>query len=212
MVNQAPDRFYVNLAGPDEEKVKTLLHQATNLWNCLVTHIGDTVLDIARSDGDQKEIETAIHDIVMMAYQFLIHGQDIGVRFAVADIWKHRIRHIKKLPHDIKINRVCDLIQAYHHVHKKHRDRVEYPYVPKVKIKGSTETVRFSSKSWDIQNDRVKLDLHSEVLTFRVPGIDQIKHKPSSLTLTKKRPSRSKSIQPVEGVTRSKYFVSLSAV
>lgn len=210
MGNQVSNRFYIDPPQQEREKIKFALRQATNLWNCLVSHIGDEVTSIARSKGDSESIEKMIHDIVMMAYKYLILGEDVGIDFPVTDSWRSRIKYIKKLPETVCHSRMLDLIQAYIYVHRKYSADIDYPYAPKCKIKGSTETMRFTWPNFTIDNGiTTLLMVDGSSMRFNIDGIERIEKKPVSITVTKKRASRSKSIEIDAGKTRSQFFVSL---
>ena len=210
---QVSNRFYIDPPQAERDKIKFALRQATNLWNCLVSHVGDEVIAIARTNGDSATIEKMIHDIVMMAYNYLILGEDVGVDFPVDDSWCNRIRYIRRLPPAVRYNRVMDLIQSYIYVHRKHVAGIDYPYYPKMKVKGSTETMRFCWPDFAIENGRATLLMacnEPSAINFNIEGIERLEKKPISITVTKKRASRSKNIQISEGETRSQFFVSLA--
>lgn len=203
-------RFYVDLPESTQKGVRFFLRQTTMLWNCLVAHIGQDVLEITRSHQDSEQTMTFIKDMVNSAYRILILGEDLGISFTMAPHWKRQIKYIRKLPRDVMDNRVNDLIDTYCYAHKKHVEGEEYPYFPRLKECGSTETMRFNPCSWENKGNEVTLKLKGGPLTITIPGFDKVEPGMYQLTFTKKRPARTREAICTNGVKETSLYVTLS--
>ena len=210
-MDSVKNRFYVDLNESAEKEIRLLLSHTTNLWNCLVYHIGDAVLEIARSSKDAAVVIPQIRNTVTAAYRILVLEEDLGIPFQLSDVWKQRMRAVRELPGEVAVNRMEDLIQAYIYVHKKYGDGREYPYAPSLKQRGSTRTIRFLEKDWSVSGDMVELDLDGKKISFRVKGISGVEKGRCSLTITKKRPARMKDFVPDDGCKATSFHISLSA-
>lgn len=209
-MDSVKNRFYVDLDESTEKEIRLLLNHTTNLWNCLVYHIGDTILEIARSSKDSDVVIPQIRNTIQAAYRILVLEEDLGIPFEVADSWKQRMRQVRGQLGDIALSRMEDLIQAYIYVHKKYGDGTEYPYAPSLKQRGSTRTIRFLEKDWSKTGDTIELNLDGKKISFQVKGIADIDKGTSSLTITKKRPARMKDFPPEDGSKATSFHISLS--
>lgn len=210
-MDSVKNRFYVDLDEVAEKEIRLLLSHTTNLWNCLVYHIGDAVLEIARSSKDSSVVVPQIRTTIEAAYRILVLDEDLGIPFTMTDVWKHRMRMVRELPGDVAVNRMEDLIQAYIYVHRKFGDGTDYPYAPSLKQRGSTRTIRFLEKDWSKTGDRVEVSLGDKKINFHVKGIGNIEKGHSSLTITKKRPARMKDFLPEDGSKATSFHISISA-
>lgn len=209
-MDSVKNRFYVALDSRDMKEIRGLLRQTTNLWNCLVYHVGEAVLEVARSSKDTAAILPQIDTMVKDAYRILILEEDLGIPFEHTEDWKIRVKQIRELPTGVAMNRVDDLVQAYRYAHTKYGDGTEYPYAPSTKVRGSTQTARFSPKDWSKNGDIVKLNLGDRFLIFPVEGIGEVEDGKFSLTITKKRLSRTRAQEITNGIEATSLYISLS--
>lgn len=213
MERQPVIRYFVHFTQEQESRVKFLLRQTTNLWNCIITYVGTETEALARSSSD-PEIPDQIKEIIALAYQFLVERKDIGIDFNVSADWKSVLNYVREVPESALVNRVNDLISAYHRAHvyiQNNKDKTEESvneHIPTFKSKTSTKTVRFNSSDYSVIKDVVKIKLKKGSLEFQVHGLDKVDFSiPHTLTITKKRPSRSRAEYPGEEVSR--YFITL---
>lgn len=211
-MSATPSRFYVELDEKSKKDVRFLLRQTTNLWNCMVTHIGESVLETIRSQDNvsSEAIMGSVDELVHIAYRILILGQDLGVDFRINDYWHQRVAYIRKIPRSVQENRIHDLIQSYRYAHFKYMMGSPYPYVPGIKIAGSTETARFNAGQWRLDGNMITITYGQQEVSFKVRNAALIPTSSCKMTLTKKRPGRIKPTHGEEDHKSTSFYVTFT--
>ncbi len=213
-MGQSDCRYYLDMAPDVEKEVRFLLRQTSNLWNCIISHIGDVLLEVSRS-YDADDARTKIKILTDSAFDILILGKNTEPGFTLAPFWKKQLRHVRSLPDEVMQARLRDMVESYCYAQRKFAEGVDWPSVPGLKKEGSTETFCIPPGMWKIvDGDRVVITIGEKVVTVKAAGVSSLVGSPgldeSSLTLTKKRPARIKDARVEKGLKKKPFYLTLS--
>lgn len=211
-MTSTPSRFYVELDEKAKNDVRFILRQTTNLWNIIVTHIGESVLETIRTENNlsTEAIMANVEELVHIAFRILILGHDLGINFRLDDYWKQRVAFIRRISKGVQENRLYDLVQSYRHAHTKYLAGSPYPYVPGMKIAGSTETARFEPDEWRLEGNMIHISSGHLDISFKVRNSALIPKGKCRMTLTKKRPGRMKNMAGEPEHKSTSFYVSFT--
>lgn len=213
-MGQSDCRYYLDMPPDVEKEVRFLLRQTSNLWNCIIAHVGDTLLEISRSP-DGEDVRTKINILVESAFNILIIGKDVEPGFTLSPYWKKQLRNVRSLPEEVMKARLYDMVESYCYAQRKYAEGVDWPSVPGLKKEGSTETFCIPPKMWKVlDGDLVVITVGDKVITVKAKDISSLKSnldiETYSLTLTKKRPARIKDSRVEKGLKKKPFYLTLS--
>lgn len=181
-----------NLDQNTRQNIAHLLRQTTNLWNCLISSLGDIRINYIHEAISEQSDKDFIQ-LVWMVYDFLVHGDRHGIDFEVPVIQKALLSSIKQIPEQALINRVNDFIRA-HYIAKDnyYRGDVKNISVPARKESGSTNTIRFNASDFKIKGNQLTIFTLPNIVIIdqRLKEVHQ--NNDITITLTRSKPSRMK--------------------
>lgn len=208
-------RFYAQVDEKQLWVVRNLLRQTSNLWSCLVAHVGDDALAIALSTGTRESRVKMIRELIEMAYKVLIEKSEVIPHFKATEYWEKRIYYIRQLPKVNLLSRVDDLIRVYIMVHDKFAlTGNKFVGHPREKNRQSSSSIQFHPDQVKLEGNRLIITLSASSEPLELTVSDELKEvyvPGKSLTLTQKRPSRSSSKSEMPIGSRSPFYVTLGA-
>lgn len=174
------------------QNIAHLLRQTTNLWNCLISSLGDVRLNYIH-EGISEQSDKDFIQLVWMVYDVLTNGDNHGVDFEIPMIQKALLSSIKQIPEQALVNRVNDFIRAHFIAKDNHyRGTVKNISIPAKKESGSTNTIRFSASDFKIKGNQLTIFTlpNIVILDQRLKEVHQ--NDDITITLTRSKPSRMK--------------------
>lgn len=201
-------RYYVQFDEEQKKGIQKLLRQTSNLWNCVIEHLGDYP-DEYLSNPPSEEEDHRLECMIQMCYEVLVHKKDVGINFKVSPEWEERLKLIRELPNTVLRNRIDDLITGYQMAKRRKLSGSQNIALPTKKSRSSNQTVRFEPSDYMVTHNTVRI-LGKEPIEFEVKNFAQIDFsRPYSLTITNKRPGRMKDDYGPSPVEKSNYFITL---